>query len=384
MRNVPERDIPPETRFDVIHPLHSPDWDSFVSQRADACVFHASAWARLLADTYGFRLGYLVERQGQRIVAGLPLAETGGGLRPRRGVSLPFTDLCPLLEAPKRAMDADRTHCGAPRFSPAAPPLPPCRRGDTSHPLVKSAIEHARSRRWRSLELRECHPACDEMGSSVEYWGHTLDLTGGLPTVEARRSDSIARSTRKAAKTGLGLALGTDLDSMRQYYRLHCLTRHRHGQPPQPWNFFATLQRVVLASGLGTIVLATHHEQPVAGAVLLHLGTHAIYKFGASDETHQALRPNNLVFAEMIKHCVQIRCTTLDFGRTSLDNEGLRRFKLGWGCAERRIRYQRLEVGSMRLVHLEDRASGWHNRVFRLMPLPVAALLGRIAYRFAA
>ena len=77
----------------------------------------------------------------------------------------------------------------------------------------------------------------------------------------------------------------------------------------------------------------------VAGAIFLNLGTRAIYKYGASDLRYQALRGNNLVIWEAIKFFGEHGYRTLDFGRTDLPAEGLRRFKCGWGATERSIEY---------------------------------------------
>ena len=47
--------------------------------------------------------------------------------------------------------------------------------------------------------------------------------------------------------------------------------------------------------------------------------------------TFQNLRPNNLVMWEGIKSLMQRGADTLHLGRTSMENEGLRRFKLSRG-----------------------------------------------------
>ena len=106
-------------------------------------------------------------------------------------------------------------------------------------------------------------------------------------------------------------------------------------------------------------------ETPLAAAtILLKLGRHAIYKFGASDERLQEFRANNLAMFEGIKYLAEAGAEILHFGRTEKENEGLRRFKLSWGATEEEIRYARFEMasGSWKVAHATR--SGLHKRDF--------------------
>ena len=154
--------------------------------------------------------------------------------------------------------------------------------------------------------------------------------------------------------------------------------------PPQPFPFFASIQRHVLAHNHGWIVLARQGALPVAGAVFFHFGGRAIYKFGASDETQQQLRANNLVMWRAIQHYAREGAASLDFGRTSLSNAGLRKFKLGWGTQEEEIGYLRYDPKAAAFVTARDDAQGWHNRVFQALPLTLSRLAGSLLYRHIA
>jgi len=116
----------------------------------------------------------------------------------------------------------------------------------------------------------------------------------------------------------------------------------------------------------------------------LHFGRHAIYKFGASDEAQQQLRANNLVMWRAILHYASEGFADLDFGRTSLGNEGLRKFKLGWGARELAADYVRYDFRRSAYVPARDEAQGWHNQVFQALPLPLSRLAGSLLYRHIA
>ena len=105
-----------------------------------------------------------------------------------------------------------------------------------------------------------------------------------------------------------------------------------------------------------------------------------LYKFGASDYASQELRPNNLMMWEAMRHSAVQGYATLHLGRTSLDNEGLRRFKLSLGAIEQTMQYSRYDFRSGGFVPGADRTKGWFNSVFGCLPLPVLRLAGRILY----
>ena len=75
---------------------------------------------------------------------------------------------------------------------------------------------------------------------------------------------------------------------------------------------------------------------------------------------------------------------TLDLGRTSIGNEGLRRFKLSWGAQEHKIEYVKYDLRRNIFVTETDAATGWHNRVFRALPTGVSRMIGATLYRHLA
>ncbi len=117
------------------------------------------------------------------------------------------------------------------------------------------------------------------------------------------------------------------------------------------------------------------------GAVYFFLGGRAIYKFGASDYRRQQLRPNNLIMWEAMKWLGRHGATSLHLGKTSLLNDGLRRFKLNLGAVEQKIDYVKFDLRQNRFVVETDKISGWHNRVFRALPVFLARGAGKLLYK---
>jgi hypothetical protein len=93
---------------------------------------------------------------------------------------------------------------------------------------------------------------------------------------------------------------------------------------------------------------------------------------------------NDLVMWEAIRWLTARGCRTMSMGKTALDNEGLRRFKLGWGAEESKLRYFKFDVRAGVLVTDRDAIAGWHNALFRIMPDRLSRLVGAILYRHMA
>ena len=354
-RPLPQRDEPVAS-MDTLDPLASPDeWDRECRAHAGATVFHTAAWARVLATTYGHQPLYLRFRQAHGSAALVPLMEVKSLVTGRRAVCLPFSDYC-------------------------APLLP---EGVTLAHLQAPLEDLAREHRWKYLELRGgALPATPETTLPPSFHGHELDLRPGQESLWNGLDGSVRRALRKAQSHGLQLRVAHDEAALRGYFELHTLTRQRHGLPPQPWAFFRQLHREkLIGPDSGFVVSASAQGRPVAAAVFLRCGTTAVYKFGASDERAWDCRPNNLVMWEGIRHLVATGAHTLHFGRSSIGQEGLRRFKLSWGATESAISYlQYLPLSRTwgALIPKPDRPLV--HAVFRRLPLVMNCWAGRLLY----
>ncbi len=337
-------------------PVGEPGWDALVMSHPDHCLFHSAAWARVLQATYGHRAAYWVARQGERLLACLPLMEVNSAVTGRRGVSLPFTDLCPPLTS-------------------EAVPLPA---------LFAQAREAGETRRWKYLELRGSAAPAEAATPSLRFYGHELPLGGGEEKLFSGLESGVRRAIRKAEKEGVKVEIATTSEAVRTYYALHCLTRQKHGLPPQPFAFFRHLHEHLLSREMGFVSIASYMRQPIAAAVFLHLGRRAVYKFGASDETRLNLRGNNLAMWEAIRWYARHGYESLHLGRTSLNNEGLRRYKLGWGVTEQTIEYFKWDCRRRCFVTETDKVEGWYNRVFSLLPRSVSRWIGGVLYKHVA
>lgn len=339
----------------VLDPALEPEWDASVAGHPHGGFFHRSSWAAVLKDTYRHAPVYVTARVGEHR-AMWPIMEVNSLLTGRRGVSLPFTDECePLLH---------------PATSPEA--------------VLSAVCDLGRARGWRYFEFRGGQQYFPEVRPSVSFFGHKLLLDRDTEALFGRCESSVRRAVRKARQSGVRAEISQQEEAIRTYYELHCRTRKKHGLPPQPYAFFQNIHRHVISRDQGMVIVARHERRPVAAGIFFHHGSGAHYKFGAADESSQHFRANNLVMWTAIEHFALRGCQYLCFGRTSLANAGLRRYKLGWGAEERELKYYRYDYRANAFVAGMDRAAGWHNRIFRACPVFLLRWAGAMLYRHLA
>ena len=339
-----------------VNPAHFPNWDMLATSHSNYSFFHGAAWAKILEDTYGYVPVYLTAEGGEPGRSLLPLMEVNSWLTGRRGIALPFTDDC------------------GPLYGDAA----------SARDMIQRSFELGKSRGWKSIEFRGGKELFPEAPASLSFYGHSLNLDNDEGRMFVRLEPPVRRAIRKAEKSGVTVNVSRNLEAMKTFFSLQCKTRRKHGLPPQPFNFFRNICQHALSKDLGMIVIASYQNRPIAASVYFQLGVRAIYKFGASDESFQQLRGANLVMWEAVKRLARNGAKALDLGRTSIGNEGLRRFKLNWGAQERKIEYVKYDLRRNVFVTDTDAVTGWHNRVFRAFPIGVSRMIGAALYRHLA
>jgi CelD/BcsL family acetyltransferase involved in cellulose biosynthesis len=335
--------------------LRDARWREFVSASDGALPFHEPEWALLLAECYGFQAFALALEEDGAIQAGLPVLEVRGLLGGRRWVSLPFTDHCPPLAA--------------------AP--------DVQVRLAEGLDEARKEAGVGRLDLH-----AELSGAGAQSWlagvTHTLELDPDPARVfPTFHPSQVQRSVRKAEQGPIVLRRAeTETDLTEAFYRLHLDSRRRQGVPIQPRRFFRLLWRRVLEPGLGFLTLAYDGGTPVAGAVFLAANGTVTYKYGASDQRALRLRPNHLVFWDAIRWGCDNGYTSFDFGRTELENSGLREFKSRWGAKEEPLRYSAVAADAPEPA--QGRAARTLGTVIRRSPAWVCRGLGEALYKYAA
>lgn len=337
----------------LIDPIADPDWLAFVESSPSAEIFHHPRWLELLRAQYGYEFQACCVGNGRGIEAGIPIARIESRLTGRRLVSLPFSDIC----SPALARDADPAALDA---------------------LGQALVEESRR---TGLELTVHGSLPSAPGAFVQhgFFRHLLPLADDPAEVERGYSKSqIKRGIKKAKRENLRGERRTDASALDAFYALHVETRRKLGVPTQPKRFIRRFEEL-FAAGLGFVGLILDGDQPIAAAVFLTYNGTVTYKYGASDARKLGKRPNNLLFSDVIRWACEAGFHTLDFGRTDIDNEGLRSFKRSWGASEVALSYTYLADSEPSLEPgLRDRVM---SATIQRSPAFVSRLVGEALYR---
>jgi hypothetical protein len=340
----------------IVDPTTFPDWNERIAAFPDVTVFHTANWAQVLKEAYGYEPVYLVETDNNTFTGVLPLFHVQSILTGRRGVSIPFTDVCPPLFANSGTVDR----------------------------MFSEAVQVGCEKGWKTIEFRGLPKTIfgETPPPSQQYMAHELRLTGTYDQIAARFRSSTNRNIRTARAYGVVASIGKTYEAVCAFYRLNCMTRRDHGIPPQPFSFFKALHRHVIQEGLGIVVLGNYHDITISGAMFLMFNGNASYKYGASDRQFLPMRSNNLVIGEGIRYLAENGCGKLHFGRTDLQHDGLLQYKRGWGTTWDSINYNKLDLIQNSFITQNAKAPAFSTCLSK-MPIPLLRLFGKVAYRHA-
>lgn len=334
-------------------PIDNAEWREFTETHPQAGVFHTPTWTSVVADSYGFDAFVLaaLETDGE-VLAGLPVVSVRSPLGRTRWVSLPFSDSCPLL----------------------------VREGVAEDDVVEALRTQVLESTARELEVRGALPEQPDVHEVEVGYLHTVPLTADPADLHPKKNHRNARN--RAQRNGVRVTRGTSADDVEAYYRLHTLTRRRHGVPVQPRRFFDLIAERLVVPGHGFVASASLEGDIVAAGLYLgHNGT-LVAKFGASDPDRQDTGAGYLIDWEIMQAACVEGYHTLDLGRTDSDAEGLRLYKNGWGAVEEPLVYAHVSRTAPSTARVG--VGSFSQSVIRRSPVWVCRALGEVLYRWSA
>jgi len=339
----------------VVNPLADDRWVHFAERHPAASPFHQRGWLEALRRTYGYEpLALTTAPPGDGLQDGLVLCRVSSWLTGERLVSLPFADHCsPLLN------------------------------GRNEWPAylewIREECERSRCRYYEARPLAGLEPARGLMQASGSFCVHILDVRPSEDEIfRGLHKDSVQRKIRRAEREGLAYASGRSEELQSEFYHLLVRTRRRHRLPPQPRSWFRNLMECMGDRAL--IRVARKNKAAIAALLTLRHGSSVVYKYGCSDERFHNLGGVALLFWRLIQESKASGASSIDFGRSDLDQEGLIKFKSHWGASQAPLTYYRHPAGSVKKAST-GRESQAVRRIVALLPDAALAAAGRILYR---
>jgi len=233
--------------------------------------------------------------------------------------------------------------------------VPPVRTNTWSAAQVKEGIADPGIKRLTEMPSQQADPVGARVTSQLRDAGWLPQspedgFGAGQPQFKyeiplaARTEDDLLRgmnqlwrrNIKKAAKEGVKVAVGGDLKAFHDLY-VHTAERDRF--TPRPLRYFETMFAAMSAEDPERIrlYLARHQGDLVAATILVRVGAHAWYSYGASSTEKREVRGSNACQWAMIRDSLAAGCDVYDLrGITpTLDADdphvGLIQFKVGTG-----------------------------------------------------
>ncbi|WP_031428582.1 GNAT family N-acetyltransferase [Flavimarina sp. Hel_I_48] len=284
--------------------VKSTDW---FQNQAKQHLYLSKSWLDTLVSTYKFEIIIAVDKHDRYVTAFCKRNDMMG----KRLISLPFSDYIPFTEEDSSFYENLFASCAA-RF-----------------PEYEIIL-----RTNRAVKLLE-----KPYKLSKEAVFHTIDLTSDkLP----KQSSSFTRGVTQAQKNGVSIQRSTSLEAVERFYKLyHRLRFDKFNIIPQPFSFFENLWKTMINRDFGAIFEAVYEENVIASMFILEHNEIAYYKYGCSAIDFLQLKPNNLLFHELITHFRERNYKAIDLGLSGSGESyaGLRRWKSSMGGDEHPISY---------------------------------------------
>jgi hypothetical protein len=336
--------------------VSDPRWVNFISNHPDATIFHHAAWSELVAECYGYHpFAMAIMNNRGEVTAGLPIIEANSRLTGQRAVALPFSDFCSPLGSDKATCDE----------------------------LIQGLQAWRRENKCPQIQIHWPLPEQDGVYAGEPVVRHITDLHSDSDELFRSFRKGVKSSIHQSEKAGVTVKQGDSWADLKLFYQLHLQTRQRLGTPVQPLRFFQLLWRKLLSQGLGFLLLGYKDSKLIAGAVFLHWNKTLTYKYSASDPTYLNLRPNNLVLWHAIQWGCEHSYRLFDWGKSEIENEGLRTFKHGWASEEQLMHYSVL-ADRPPTPSMVGKSRRFLSQIIRHSPPWVCRLIGELFYKYAA
>jgi FemAB-related protein (PEP-CTERM system-associated) len=329
---------------DLRQPDEAARIERFVAESGGS-VFHRPAWLRAVERGTGQRArGLLAEKNGA-IVGWLPLSEVQSPLFGRMLASSGFAVEGGVLTS----------------------------REGTALALCRAAEELAMRLSCSTIELRG--------GAVPQDWAVRTDSHCGFVVPLAAEDEAqllaIPRKQRAEVRKGLEqefeVAVGSSPADREAHYAVYAESVRNLGTPVFPRALF----EAVLDELDADILTVRHDARPIASVLSLYHAGAVLPYWGGGTHAARALRANDRMYFELMRHARVRGCTRFDFGR-SKTGSGAYSFKKNWGFEPEPLSYSSWTAPGADRRDADPTSARHAARIalWKMLPLSVASRLG--------
>jgi len=251
------------------------------------------------------------DSEGQ-IKAGWPFFLVSSRLTGRRLVSLPFASYSDPLVASDTELRA----------------------------LIGEVLRFKEAHRIDYVELKTLHKAraIEASGSfapCLDQKTHILDLRPGVDELRNKlHRTRVRRLLSRSEKHGIEVRRASSIEELCFFYTLLLKSRKRLGLPPQYFDFFLNIWRLLSPLGFVSMLRADLSGSPVGFLFYFKFKKIVSPEYLGTSYAHYPLGINQALCWAAIQEGAREGYEYFDFGKSYVNNPGLLSHKTGWGALE--------------------------------------------------
>jgi FemAB-related protein (PEP-CTERM system-associated) len=308
-------------------------------------VFHRPAWLRAVERGTGQRACGLVAEKGGSVTGWLPLTEVHSPVFGRMLASSGFAVEGGVIAA----------------------------REATAMALCRAAEEYALRLSCPTIELRGGTAPSDWTLRTDSHCGFAIPLAAD----DEAQLLAIPRKQRAEVRKGLDadfeIAVGTSAADRAAHFAVYAESVRNLGTPVFPRALF----EAVLDELDADILTVRHDARPIASVLSLYHAGAVLPYWGGGTHAARALRANDRMYFELMRHARMRGCTRFDFGR-SKTGSGAYSFKKNWGFEPEPLSYSSWTAPGADRRDADPTSARHAARIalWKMLPLSVASRLG--------
>ncbi len=278
-------------------------WNAFVDAHPQGRIYHRTEWKEITEQVFGKEGIYRLVKDGEDIVAVLPLVRFHTFLTGKQLISLPYVNYGGPLWINEPAKD-----------------------------LILKEIERIRKETAsQAVEIRydqsEAFPYPVKT-NKVTFW---LDLPEDAEILWKGFKAKLRSQIRRPMKEEMYARQG-GLELLDDFYYVFCRNMRHLGTPVYSKGVFRSILKQLPERAFLSVVYSKE-GQPVAGAFLLGYKNTLEIPWASSLRQYNRFSPNMLLYWSVLKTAVEKGYSVFDFGRGTKEG-GTYRFKKQWGGRE--------------------------------------------------
>ncbi|MDW7731257.1 MAG: GNAT family N-acetyltransferase [Methanolobus sp.] len=316
-------------------------WKKFLYRCDDATIYHTPEWKTFLEKTFKYESKYLFAKdECGNIVGLLALFYVRSKLRGNILCTMPFS------------------YCSSYIGSNCVRKL-----------LLDEGINLCHKLNAGCFEIRD-KVNHDKFQFQNSYCVHTIELSSNANEVWQRISRGARSSTKKPIRYGIDVYSTKNIDDLKEFCELNCITKKNIGVPCHPWKFFKNLFEFM--NEYVILYIVKYNNEVIAGGVFEYFKDTVTFGYAASNPNHLDLRPNNLLVWKSIEDACANNYKHYSFGRTSYDNKGLIAFKERWGAVETELYYSYYpKIPNSSIMKRDNIQYKLGTKIFKDMPIQI-------------